>query len=175
MSQATVDAIIERLKELQAAYRVSVHAPVRTSEEAARVRGVPLESGVKALVCKAGSRKGEPAEGEAVPEGALILVLAKGDEKADLKRVAELEGVRKLSFASPEEVVAATDCVPGSVPPFGFGAIKTYFDRRIRAAAAARAQRGLPPEVNFNIGLLTHSVTVSEEALERALGEVAEY
>ncbi|MCX7137422.1 MAG: hypothetical protein NTW47_12520, partial [Proteobacteria bacterium] len=36
------------------AYDVSRHEPVFTSEEAARVRGAPLASGAKALICKAG-------------------------------------------------------------------------------------------------------------------------
>src|SRR3989338_4008654 len=163
MSQETVDRIIALLKARGIEHRVSVHEPVRTSEEAARVRGVPLASGVKALVCK-------------VRDSRFVLVLAKGDEKAGLKAVAGLAGVRKLSLASADDVLRLTDCEPGAVPPFGFAQpLPTYFDARIRAAALARARAGAGAEVNFNIGLKTHSVTIPESGLEEVLEDVIEY
>ncbi len=164
MSQETVDRIIALLKARGIPHKLSVHEPVRTSEEAARVRGVPLASGVKALVCKvkpAGRGQG-PASG---PER-FVLVLAKGDEQADLKAVAAAEGTRKLSLASAEDVLRLTECDPGAVPPFGFAQpLPTYFDVRIRSQE----------QVNFNIGLKTHSVTMPERGLEEVLGDVIEY
>ena len=152
MSQQTVDHIVARFNALGIRAKLTTHQAVRTSEEAAAVRGVPLGTGVKALVCK---RK----------DGGFVLVLAKGDERADLKKVALLEGSR-LSMASAEEVEQLTDCVPGAVPPFGFEpALKTYFDTRIRT-------QGI---VTFNIGLQTHSAEIAEADLEKALGDVVEY
>ena len=172
MSQETVDRIIALLKARGIEHRVSVHEPVRTSEEAARVRGVPLASGVKALVCKVKAAGRELASGQE----RFVLVLAKGDEKAGLKAVAGLAGVRKLSLASADDVLRLTDCEPGAVPPFGFAQpLPTYFDARIRAAALARARAGAGSEVNFNIGLRTHSVTIPERGLEEVLGDVIEY
>ena len=162
MSQKTVAAILDRFRELGIAARISTHPPVRTSEEAAAIRGVPLSSGVKALVCK-------------TKEGSFILLLVKGDEKADLKRLDRLEGAKKLTLASPEEVLQLTDCEPGADPPFGFAPpLKTYFDPRIREAATAPsgARTGT---VNFNIGLQTHSATIAEQDLEKALGAFVEY
>jgi hypothetical protein len=40
------------LKQHGAAYEVLRHEPVYTSEQAAAVRGTPLSSGAKALICK---------------------------------------------------------------------------------------------------------------------------
>lgn len=52
--------VTDRLKQLLAAkqveYQLSQHAPVYTSEEAAAVRGTPLASGAKALICRADGR-----------------------------------------------------------------------------------------------------------------------
>ena len=44
------------LREQGARFRIMEHAPVFTSEEAARVRGTPIESGAKALVFLAADR-----------------------------------------------------------------------------------------------------------------------
>src|SRR5262245_26554213 len=71
------------------------HAPVLTSEDAARVRGTPLESGAKALVFLAADRPGHNA------------------------RLRAALGTRTLRFATPAELLALTGCVPGAVPPFG--------------------------------------------------------
>ena len=39
--------------------------------------------------------------------------------KLDSQRIREHFGERKLRFATPEELLAMTGLVPGSVPPFG--------------------------------------------------------
>ena len=53
MAPSTVfDRVESLLKEHGIAFQVLRHEPVYTSEEAARVRGTPLASGAKALVCK---------------------------------------------------------------------------------------------------------------------------
>ena len=52
--------LTQRLLDLLVAHgvdhRLLQHPPVRTSEEASRVRGTPLEAGAKALVCHADDR-----------------------------------------------------------------------------------------------------------------------
>ena len=50
------ERIHERLTQQGIAFTVLRHEPVFTSEQAAAVRGVPLGSGAKALVVKAGER-----------------------------------------------------------------------------------------------------------------------
>ena len=135
-------------------YQLYEHEPVYTSEEASRVRGVELKSGVKALVLKS-------------DDGRYLLADLAADRKADIKRLQEVSGMKNLHFATREEVLSTTRCEPGSVHPFGglFG-LPTYLDRSV-----------LENEyVNFNIGLLTKSVRIKRDDLTRLIGaEVAEF
>src|SRR3989338_632267 len=97
-------------------YKVMEHEPVYTSEEAAKVRGVELKSGVKALVLKTN-------------EDAYLLALVSADKKIDLKLLAGIIGTKKLSFASPDKVLEITGCEIGSVHPFGnVHNLTTYMD-----------------------------------------------
>jgi Cys-tRNA(Pro) deacylase len=124
-------------------YRVLEHEAVYTSEDAARVRGVEMKTGVKALVAK-------------THEGRFLLILVRADKRADLEEIAELEGTKNVRLASPEEVLEITGCEIGSVPPFGHATrLKAYFDREI-----------LENEyVNFNAGLHTVSIRMKAEDL----------
>jgi Ala-tRNA(Pro) deacylase len=87
------------------AFRLLEHAPVRTSEEAARVRGTPPEAGAKALVVLAEKRP--------------VHCVLPGNLRADNARLRGILGVRTLRFATPTELLELTGCVPGAVPPFG--------------------------------------------------------
>lgn len=93
------------LRERGAGFRVMEHAPVFTSEEAARVRGTPIESGAKALVFLAGDRP--------------VHVVLPGARRVDNARLRAVLGTRTLRFATLAELLALTGCVPGAVPPFG--------------------------------------------------------
>lgn len=93
------------LRERGARFRLMEHEPVFTSEAAARVRGTPIEAGAKALVMQ-------------TPEQAVHVVVP-GDRRVDNARLRALLGTRTLRFATPEELLALTGCVPGAVPPFG--------------------------------------------------------
>jgi Ala-tRNA(Pro) deacylase len=131
-------------------YQLYEHEPVYTSEEASRVRGVDLRSGVKALVLKS-------------DDGRYILADLAADRRADIKKLQEVAKAGKLHLASRDEVVSVTNCEPGSVHPFGvlFG-LPTYLDPSV-----------LENEyVNFNIGLLTRSVRIRRDDLTRLLGAV---
>ena len=102
---AVTTRLISWLDERGARYRLIEHAPVFTSQEAARVRGTPVEAGAKALVLLAGDH--------------FVHVVLPGDRRVDNARVRAIVGVRTLRFATPEELLALTGCVPGAVPPFG--------------------------------------------------------
>ncbi len=105
------------------------HAPVYTSEEAARVRGTPLGSGAKALMVKAG-------------EAFLLLVLP-ADRKLDSKMVQAGLGVKSLRFATKEELLQRTGLEPGAVPPFGsLFELPTVLDPDLAAYS----------QINFNAG-----------------------
>jgi Ala-tRNA(Pro) deacylase len=117
-------------------YDVLHHEPVYTSEEAAAVRGTPLSSGAKALVCKGGE--------------AFVMFVMPADRKLDSRAVRRGRGWRKLRFATREEVLDLTGLAPGAIPPFGslFG-LPTFCDR-------ALAQN---ETINFNAG--DHGISVS--------------
>ena len=120
------------------AYDVLHHPPVHTSEEAARVRGTPLASGAKALVCRADDR--------------FVLFVLPGDRRLDGRRVRKALGWKRLRFATPDEVAALTALAPGSIPPFGqLFALPTYCDD-------ALAEQ---PRINFNAGDHARSVALA--------------
>src|SRR5206468_2883646 len=102
-------SVFERLQEkltaAGATFQVSRHAPVYTSEEAAAVRGVPLASGAKALVVKAGDD--------------FRLLVVPADRKLDSKKARASLGVKSIRFADRAEVERLTGLLPGAIPPFG--------------------------------------------------------
>ena len=126
----------QRLIEANVPYEVLRHEPVYTSEDAARIRGVPLASGAKALVCKADDQ--------------FLMFVLPADRRLANRQIRSLYGFRKLRFASPQEVLEITGLEPGSIPPFGslFG-LPTWCDERL-----ADQQR-----INFNAG--DHSISIS--------------
>jgi len=125
--------VFERLEELLQgkgiAFEVLRHAPVFTSEEAAAVRGTPLASGAKALICK-------------VDEQFLMIVLP-ADRKLASKLVRKAANAKSLRFASREEVEQFTGLAPGSIPPFGsLFSLPTWCDERLSEQS----------RINFNAG-----------------------
>lgn len=98
------------------------HPPVRTSEEAARIRdGYSLEEGAKALIVKT-KRGGGESE--------FVMLVVPGDKKFDKDKVKNVLGIKDIRFATEDEVSEITKGVkPGGVPPFGnlFG-LKVYAD-----------------------------------------------
>lgn len=121
-------------------YEVSEHEPVYTSEQAARVRGVELKTGVKALVLK-------------TKEGDFVMGLVAADRRIDMKKLAKIVGTRRLRLASQEEVQKRTGCEIGSVHPFGnLHDLPTYLDISILESDM----------VNFNAGL--HTVSIQMKA-----------
>ena len=47
------------------------------------------------------------------------LITVKGDTRVDLKEFAAKHGTRKLSFASPDDLMAILGLIPGAVTPLG--------------------------------------------------------
>ena len=129
------------LKSAGVPFTVLHHEPVFTSEEAARVRGVELSSGAKALVCKADDQ--------------FLMFVVPADRRLDSKGVRRERGFRRLRFANRDEVLEMTGLQPGSIPPFGslFG-LKTLCDERL----------GENETINFNAG--DHRVSVGMPYLD---------
>jgi len=133
-------------------YEVSEHEPVYTSEQAAKVRGVELKTGVKALVLK-------------TEEGSFVMGLIAADKRIDLKRLAKITRTKKLRLASPQEVLKITGCEIGSVHPFeNLHRLPTYLDSSILENDM----------VNFNAGLHTVSIEMKAKDLVKAIRPVIE-
>lgn len=132
------------LQKSEIEYTLSKHPPVRTSQEAAKIRGVEIESGAKALIVKA--------------KGEYFLFVVSAVKKLDWKKVAAILGVgpKKVRLASIEEAEKLTGLKVGGIPPFGnVIGLKTYFDRGLLDLK----------EVNFNAGLKTHSISMNARDL----------
>ena len=135
MPDTVFDKLSRMLAERELPFEILRHEPVFTSEAAAAVRGTPLASGAKALVCKADER--------------FLMIVVPADRKLSSKAVRNA-GMKSLRFASREEVEQRTGLAPGSIPPFGslFG-LETWCDERLAEQ----------PRINFNAG--DHSISIS--------------
>src|SRR3954471_4390535 len=112
------DRVSAHLQGKSIAFDVLRHAPVFTSEEAAAVRGTPLASGAKALICRADDR--------------FLMIVLPADRKLASKLVRKAAGAKSLRFASREEVEQITGLAPGSIPPFGsLFNLTTWCDERL--------------------------------------------
>lgn len=135
-----MNTVFDRLQQLLKSHsvRCSVlrHAPVFTSEEAAAVRGTPLASGAKALICKADEQ--------------FVLIVLPADRRLASKQVRKSRGIKSLRFATKEEVTELTGLSPGSIPPFGsLFNLPTWCDERLADQ----------PQINFNAG--DHAISIS--------------
>jgi Ala-tRNA(Pro) deacylase len=119
-------------------WSTSTHEAVRTSEEAAQMRGATLASGAKAMLL---STK---------PSDEFVLAVISASEKMDSKAFKKAGGFKSTKFATEDEVFSLTGCRPGAVPPFGsLWGVRTFVD-------ASLMEQG--KTINFNSGLKTHSV-----------------
>lgn len=103
------------------------HVPVRTSQEAAKIRhGYSLSQGAKALIVRV--KKSES-------DKSFVMLVVPGDKKFDDTKVKLLLKAKDIRFATEEEVSKITDGVQvGGVPPFGnlFG-LSVYVDDGVLA------------------------------------------
>ena len=140
------------LDQNEISYEISEHEPVYTSEQAAKVRGVELKTGVKALMLK-------------TEEGYFVTGLVAADRKIDLKKLAKILRTKKLRLASPQEVLKITSCEIGSMHPFGnLHDLPTYMDNSI-------LENNI---VNFNAGLHTVSVQMKAKDLIKIIRPIIE-
>ena len=88
------------------------HEPVRTSEEASRVRSeYALAQGTKSLIVRA-KKIGQ--------EKRFIMLVVPGDKQFDPKKLKAETGYTDIRFANPSEAAEITGGVLfGGVPPFG--------------------------------------------------------
>lgn len=90
------------------ALRVLDHAPLQgtgSAEHAVSVRGTPLEVGGKAILLKA--------------DGAYVLAAYSAARRLHSNTLRKALGVRRMRFATRDELAQQTGLVPGCVPPVG--------------------------------------------------------
>lgn len=138
MSQVHV-ALSDHLDSLGLSYRSVQHEPTRTSEQSASARGEDIRVGGKALLLKTGDQ--------------FRLFVLSAALQLDSDAVKLRFGVRKMRFATPQELMQLSGLVPGSVPPFGPPILpfELYLDESI-----TRNER-----IAFNAGSLTDSIILS--------------
>jgi prolyl-tRNA editing enzyme YbaK/EbsC (Cys-tRNA(Pro) deacylase) len=134
-----VDRITAFLDSHGVSYRCVHHEPTRTSEESAKARGEPLEVGGKAIVMKVGEE--------------FMLFVFSAARRIDSQKIKAHFGVKKIRFASAEELHQLTGLVPGSVPPFGKPLLpfELFVDTSI----------SLNDRIAFNAGSLTDSIVMN--------------
>jgi Ala-tRNA(Pro) deacylase len=103
--------IQQLLTDNQCWFETYEHPPVRTSEEAVKVRkGYTLEQGAKALIVRV-KRNGEKK---------FVMLVVPGDKRFDKNKVQLLLASKDIRFATEEEVAKISNGVKvGGVPPFG--------------------------------------------------------
>jgi Ala-tRNA(Pro) deacylase len=140
MTTSVTDTIRNLLKQHGVSFHEVQHEPTLTSEESAKARGEDLRTGAKAIVLK-------------TDDEFQLFVLA-ADSKLDSAAIKRHLGVKKLRFATSEELFGITGLVPGSVPPFGAPVLPL----RLYADSAVGAATG---KVAFNAGSLTLSIVMA--------------
>ncbi len=137
MSELPVlDHIRLLLSESDASFREVHHQPTPTSEDSAKARGEDLSTGGKALLMKAGNE--------------FRLFVLPADLRANSGAIRKRLGLKKMRFATSDELMELTGLVPGSVPPFGKPILPfdLYVEQRIRDNE----------RIAFNAGSLTDSI-----------------
>lgn len=130
------------------------HEPTYTSEASALVRGEELKTGGKAIVMKLG-------------EDFKLFVIA-ADRKVDSNKLKKHFNVKKLRFATAEELHRLTGLATGSVPPFG----KPILDLELFVDISITQN----DKIAFNAGSLTDSVVMSVvDYLKIAQGDVIDF
>ena len=86
---------------------------MQTSQEAADVRGVSLDSGAKAIILRDCGKK------LTLLDTPFYLAVVSASQRLNSKEFKKLIKCKNIRFATPEEVLEYSGCIPGAVPPFG--------------------------------------------------------
>jgi len=145
-------AVAARLEELGIAFERHEHPPVATVDEAER-----YWVGIDATHCKNLFLRNQKGTRH-------YLVVLLHSKRADLRAVADQIGDGKLSFASPDRLMAHLGLTPGSVSPFGLindraHAVRVVIDRDLRSTA----------RVSFHPNINTRTYVISTADFTRFL------
>ena len=142
----------EHLARLGIPFERYEHPPVATAEEAD-----VHWAGIDAMHCKNLFLRNQKGNRH-------YLVIIRHMKRADLRSVAAQIGDGKLSFGSPERLMACLGVAPGSVSPFGLindraHHVRVYLDRELKTT-------GL---ISFHPNINTATLTLSFSDFERFL------
>jgi Ala-tRNA(Pro) deacylase len=140
MSVKILQQICETLQQEGCLFRQVEHPPTFTSEESAQARGEPLGVGAKAIVARIDDQFG-------------LFVLPADQKLASAAIKRELK-VKKIRFATKDELFDLTGLVPGSVPPFG----RPILPLELFADDSVGQQYD---KIAFNAGSLTNSIIMA--------------
>jgi Ala-tRNA(Pro) deacylase len=145
-------AVRARLRDLGIAFVCHEHPPVATVDEA-----LQHWAGIDATHCKNLFLRNQKGNRH-------YLVVLTASKKANLRAVADQIGDGKLSFASPERLMAHLGLTPGSVSPFGLindhdHVVRVVLDRDFQAS----------PRLAFHPNINTATFTIASEDFARFL------
>ena len=152
-SEDTYDQIVRLLTEHQLAFEERRHAPARTSEESAQLRGESMAIGGKSLVIQV--------------DRTFRLFILSAAKDLNNKAIRKHYGTRRTRFATKEELLEMTGLVPGCVPPFGAPILP--FPVAIDPSILDKDR------IAFNAGLLTHSIIMSRADWRKLLSDAEEF
>lgn len=122
---SVVEKIIKILTENNFWFEAFEHEPVRTSEEAARVRtGYTLRQGAKAIIIRAKNSEKDKI---------FVMLVFPADLRFDNEKVKKILNTKDIRFATEQEVSSITGGVEaGGIPPFGnlFG-LEVVVDKKL--------------------------------------------
>lgn len=146
----TVARIREILDGAGIVYKTFEHEPVKTSEEAAKMRPEHvLHQGAKALVVKVKRPGGQEADRS---RGQFVMLIVPGDCRFNESKVKQALGIKEIRFATEAEVGEVTGGIQiGGVPPFG-----NLFNLPVYADVQVLANQ----EIIFNAGDRAFSIAL---------------
>lgn len=148
MNQDVLELIRRHLDDLGVPFREIHHEPTTTSEASARARGEALEVGGKAILLKT--------------DDVFRLFVLSASLRLDSAAVRRHLQVKKIRFASREELGELTGLVPGAVPPFGSPILP--FELFVDSSILANEK------IAFNAGSLEESIVMNVDDYLRAAG-----
>lgn len=146
MRTDVLEKIRDYLKAEHAHFKEVHHQPTYTSEQSARARGEDLAIGAKAILAKT--------------DTSFRLFVVAADAKLDSAAIKRELQLKKMRFATREELFELTGLVPGSVPPFGPPILPfpLYCDSELGKSSDL---------VAFNAGSLTVSIIMAASDWQR--------
>jgi len=136
------EKIVRMLNKAGVRYELLEHEPVRTAQEASKIRGTNIKEGVKAIIFSADQKP--------------VLIAVSGNRRIDPKAFKKTYRVKDLRLLTPHEVIELTGLEVGAIPPLGkVMRLPTYLDVAVLENDT----------VVFNAGSHTRSVKMKSEDL----------